>query len=434
VVAIIPAHNEQDGIAVSIGSLSAQTRPADSVIVIIDNCTDQTRTLAWAAGADVVDSVDNTDRKAGALNLALAEVLKYLDEDDAVLMMDADTTLSPRFLEHALPVLSRDARGRRVGGVGGIFTGDRAKWSLVRQIQQNEYVRYARHLGRRRGRALVLTGTGTLFNVGALRAVVRARQSRQLPDHGGTRGVYDTHALTEDNELTLSLKSLGYAAASPRECVVETAMMPTLRSLFIQRIRWQRGALENIKAHGLHSYIFPYAVKQFLTYLGVIFLPLYLTTLAVQLARPGHVNWLVPLWLIVALVYFVEQAWSVRRGGWRAVATSLAALPEIFYLVFLDVVYVVALASLISRKREEWGAGHRRPATAAEAAEAEAANAADPNRPRPAWVGYSVLLIALLVALSIPFISLQLAWWMLAVYVLCGFAATVFRLVPLPMS
>src|ERR1700716_2804373 len=70
VVAIVPAHNEQDGIAVSIGSLLGQTRPADSVIVIIDNCTDDTRELAWAAGAEVVDSVDNTDRKAGALNLA----------------------------------------------------------------------------------------------------------------------------------------------------------------------------------------------------------------------------------------------------------------------------------------------------------------------------------------------------------------------------
>jgi uncharacterized membrane protein HdeD (DUF308 family) len=72
--------------------------------------------------------------------------------------------------------------------------------------------------------------------------------------------------------------------------------------------------------------------------------------------------------------------------------------------------------------------------TAAEAAQANAANALDPDRPRPVWVGYLVLLIAGLVALSIPFISLQVAWWMLAVYVLCGFAATVFRLVPLPMS
>lgn len=46
VVAIIPAHNEQHGIAVSVGSLSTQTRPADAVIVMIDNCTDH-RAWPW---------------------------------------------------------------------------------------------------------------------------------------------------------------------------------------------------------------------------------------------------------------------------------------------------------------------------------------------------------------------------------------------------
>jgi len=140
VVAIIPAHNEQAGVAVSLESLSGQTRPADVVIVIVDNCTDQTRALAWAAGATVVESVDNPDRKAGALNLALGEVLPLLSKDDAVLMMDADTTLSPRFVELALRVLSREAKRHPVGGVGGIFIGSRVNWSLVRQLQQNEAV------------------------------------------------------------------------------------------------------------------------------------------------------------------------------------------------------------------------------------------------------------------------------------------------------
>ena len=113
----------------------------------------------------------------------------------------------------------------------------------------------------------------------------------------------------------------------------------------------------------------------------------------------------------------------------------MAGVPEILYTVFLNTVYVVALAGLISHARAEWGRGDRRgPITAAEAAEVETAHAAAPSRPRPAWIGYSILLTAGLVVLSIPFIDLQLAWWLLAVYVLCGFAASVLRLVPLPMS
>lgn len=97
--------------------------------------------------------------------------------------------------------------------------------------------------------------------------------------------------------------------------------------------------------------------------------------------------------------------------------------------------YVVALARLISHTRERRGEGNRRrPLTATQAAEPQRSQTIDERHPRPVWIGYSVPLIAGLVVLSIPWLDLQLAWWMLAVYVLCGFAATAFRLVPLPMS
>lgn len=63
--------------------------------------------------------------------------------------------------------------------------------------------------------------------------------------------VYDTTVLTEDNELTIALKSLGAPMTSPRECAVPTELMPTWQNPWRQRKRWQRGGLENIGAYGI---------------------------------------------------------------------------------------------------------------------------------------------------------------------------------------
>ena len=52
----------------------------------------------------------------------------------------------------------------------------------------------------------VLTGTASVIRGYALRAVAEARGSL-IPGPPGK--VYDTLALTEDNELTLALKTLG---------------------------------------------------------------------------------------------------------------------------------------------------------------------------------------------------------------------------------
>ncbi len=450
VIAIIPAHNEEDRLARTLRSLANQTRQVDAVIVVADNCTDGTISVALAAGASVVETVGNHHRKAGALNFALAEILPTLDESDAVLLMDADTQLSEDFIATTTTRLWREQKGKPVGGVGGIFTADDDDWNMVRQLQSNEYVRYARHLGRRQGRALVMTGTGSVFAVGALRAVVEGRRTGTLPDNGGSEGVYDTSALTEDNELTLCLKALGYRTISPQECLVFTAMMPNWKLLYQQRRRWQRGALENIIAHRLRRHTFPYIYRQALTYIGVVFVPFYVVTLVMALTSGAGVDAFVPLWVTVAITYVVEQTWSVRKGGWRGLLTSVVVLPELFLNLFLDTVYTFAFAGALFGTSEQWGRSNdditiggraKQPSKPllSDFGEVEFISGAHDNRTvwwaRVIETSIAVMIGSWLVALFLlPRIALPVAWTLLAIYVLAGFAVTVFRLIPLPMS
>ncbi len=181
---------------------------------------------------------------------------------------------------------------------------------LVGRLQQNEYVRYAREIGRRHGRADVLTGTATLFSVRALRDVQRARVAGDLPL--GT-AVYSTQALTEDNELTLALKHLGYRCVSPKECTVGTEVMSTTARLLHQRLRWQRGAIENLRQYAVTRQTVPYILRQLTTYVVVALLPFFVATLVYTVVTKRSIPcaW---FWLFVTGFVVAERIWSVRRG------------------------------------------------------------------------------------------------------------------------
>jgi len=178
VVALVPAYNEEKRISKSLDSLLNQSRPPDEIIVIADNCTDKTAKISLAKGVNVVQTINNTYMKAGALNQILYNILPMLDPTDTILVMDADTILSPHFIRSALNVLFKPKQKNRksIGGVGGIFLATLERWTIAGQLQINEYIRYQRRLSRRRGRALVLTGTATMFNIRTLRAVLRGRK------------------------------------------------------------------------------------------------------------------------------------------------------------------------------------------------------------------------------------------------------------------
>src|ERR1700724_2163890 len=62
---LIPAHNEGSGILPTLTDVRAQLGPHDSVLVVADNCTDETADIVKAAGVEVAIRVDPTRRGKG---------------------------------------------------------------------------------------------------------------------------------------------------------------------------------------------------------------------------------------------------------------------------------------------------------------------------------------------------------------------------------
>lgn len=344
-LALIPAHNEESSIGETIDSLRRQSYVPDHIVVVCDNCTDRTDEIARSHGAEVFTTRDNTTKKAGALNQALRTFLTELRPTDRVLVVDADTRLAPNFISSAVSALSDPA----VGAVGGIFYGEQGA-GLLGVCQRNEFFRYAREIERRDGRAFVLTGTGTLFRAAVMRHIA-AERGVSLPGVPGQ--VYDTGALTEDNEVTLATKTLGYRCLSPRQCAVITEIMPTWSMLWKQRMRWQRGAVENLVQYGVTRTTLRYWFQQIGLGVGTIAMVCYLLLMFLTLGL-WHQWTFRPFWVGIGAVFWIERVVTARQGGVKAVGVAALLLPEMFYDLFLQAVYIRSLCDIVLRRKAEW--------------------------------------------------------------------------------
>jgi cellulose synthase/poly-beta-1,6-N-acetylglucosamine synthase-like glycosyltransferase len=343
---LIPAHDEEAVLGLTLTSLTEQSRPPDRIVVVADNCNDATVEVARAHRIEVFETLGNTEKKAGALNQQLDRLLSRIEPRDVVMVMDADSTIAPEFLEVALGLLEGD---RDLIAVGGLFYGEDGG-QLVGQFQRNEYTRYQRIVARKLGRVFVLTGTASVIRAYAMRAVADAR-GPFLPGPEGR--VYDTLALTEDNELTLALKTLGARMTSPPPCRVTTEIMTGWRDLWRQRLRWHRGALENIGVYGVTRATALYWGQQLGLAYGVVAFQSYLLLMTVSLLAADELRWS-PFWLCIGLIFVVERIVTVWRAGWRGRAVAATMLLELGYAVYLQACFVTSIVQILLGRKAGW--------------------------------------------------------------------------------
>jgi biofilm PGA synthesis N-glycosyltransferase PgaC len=196
----------------------------------------------------------------------------------------------------------------------------------------------------------VLTGTASLFRPRALRTVA-AERGVSLPGVPGD--YYDTVVLTEDNELTLALKSLGALMISPPDCTVVTEVMPSWRALWAQRLRWQRGALENLGSYGMRPQTFRYWAQQLGIGYGVIALLSYIALMLVMVLAIDSWIWFT-FWIGIGALFTLERVVTVWHGGWRARLVAASLFPELGYSLFLDVVYLKGILDITLNREAAW--------------------------------------------------------------------------------
>lgn len=226
-VVLIPAHNEEQLIGLTLKSLAEVDYPSElfAVHVVADNCTDATSTIARMLGAEAHERDEPDDPGKGpALEWLMERLQERGDKYDAVVFVDADTTVSPNFLRVADAAL---ARGATVVQTYYAVRDPAASPAIAFRAAALAARNYLRPLGRNRiGGTAGLYGNGMVFTAECMR-------TRRWSNH-----------LTEDTELQLDLLLDGTRVVFAADAVVEAEMPATLDAAQTQHERWERGRLE----------------------------------------------------------------------------------------------------------------------------------------------------------------------------------------------
>lgn len=284
---LIPAHDEAILIATTVRSVLSQLEPSDRLVVVADNCSDNTAAIAAREGAEATVRTDSTRRGKGhALDFGIRHL--ELDPPEIVVIVDADCQLR----EGSIDRLARDCfrTGRPVQALY-LMRAPRGAGLKTRIAEFAWIVRnQARPMGLHRvGLPCQLMGTGMAFPWTTIRSANLA-----------------TGHIVEDLKLGLDLARAGTAPLFCPEALVSSEFPASNEGVSGQRERWEHGHLGTILSEA------PRLLWHGLTRLDGNSL-----TLALDLGVPP----LALLTLMVAGVWFV----SLASGAWIAFAMASVA-------------------------------------------------------------------------------------------------------------
>lgn len=224
---LIPAHNEGAGILPTIRDVQAQLGLNDRILVVADNCTDDTAAIVQTAGVEVIVRADPGRRGKGyALEFGVRHL--GLNPPDVVVILDADCRLGENALRHLSD--SAKASGRPVQSLYLMLAPENSPPGNGVNVFAWRVKNRIRPLGLELlGLPTQLFGTGMAFPFSLL-------LERDL---GNSR-------LAEDTALGIALASAGYPPLFMSEARVQSHFPVSRTGSEQQRQRWEKGHLDNI--------------------------------------------------------------------------------------------------------------------------------------------------------------------------------------------
>ena len=263
---VVPAHNEELVIGNTLRSLLAMDyrKALYDVIVIADNCTDRTAAIARDAGAIVYERSDAQQKGKGyALRWCFDKILLPPVRYDAVVVVDADSVVSPNFLlvmNHYLD------QGAKVLQASDIVQPQPGSWSPEVTRIALMLFNYVRPLGGKLlGFSAGLRGNGMCFSSDVLRTIP-----------------WSAYSITEDLEYGIRLLQEGIRVEFAPEAAVYARMPVLAKNAESQRARWESGRFDVIRTYA--GKLLAIGVKKFSARYIAMF---------IELVMPAFVNMMV---------------------------------------------------------------------------------------------------------------------------------------------
>jgi cellulose synthase/poly-beta-1,6-N-acetylglucosamine synthase-like glycosyltransferase len=224
VAVIVPAHDEQAGIAATLRSIQSQLAPDDQLLVVADNCQDQTAAIAGRLNATVLERRDEYRRGKG---FALAFGLEKLSADPppVVLFFDADCRIGPGTVD----LLAREAHVAQRPAQALYLCEPTADGGAQQRISALafRFKNLIRTAGMTRlGGGCYLTGSGMA-----------------LPWSLVDKVPWATGNVVEDMQLGIDFTVAGYPPRFVPAATVLSNLPASAAGLLAQRRRWEHGFL-----------------------------------------------------------------------------------------------------------------------------------------------------------------------------------------------
>jgi cellulose synthase/poly-beta-1,6-N-acetylglucosamine synthase-like glycosyltransferase len=223
---LIPAHNEAAQITEVIQVLQAQLTEQDQVIVIADNCHDDTAELARGTGVKVLEREHKTDRGKG---YALAYGMEQIQDNppEVLVILDGDCIIKPDTIKNI--TCQAIATGRPVQATYLMEQPDNPSLRDSISMFSIKVKNLVRLLGLNRlGWHSLLTGSGMAFPWPLISQVSLAGSKT-----------------TDDMQLTVDLALAGSTPVFCEHALVMGRLMKD-QDAQSQRSRWEHGHLEMI--------------------------------------------------------------------------------------------------------------------------------------------------------------------------------------------
>jgi len=225
---IVPARNESVSIAKTIAAIKPQLTTLDRLVVVADNCSDDTARIAALEGAEVTER--HNQERVGK-GYALAHGIQFVGQSGApevVILVDADCELAPGSVDELARVSATHHRPVQATNLqeGPSSAGRTARIAEFALKVKN----YVRPLGARRlGLPCQLSGTGMAFPWSIISSVELS-----------------TGHITEDLKLGADLAISGYESLFCPEAKVTSRAPASIQGNEVQRARWEHGHLAMI--------------------------------------------------------------------------------------------------------------------------------------------------------------------------------------------
>ncbi|MCP2338046.1 bifunctional polysaccharide deacetylase/glycosyltransferase family 2 protein [Actinomadura rupiterrae] len=336
---IVPAYNEEAGIAATVRSLLNTDYPGPlEVIVVDDGSTDATAEIVARLALPGVRLMRKPNGgKPGALNVGIAASV-----GEILVLVDGDTVFQRDTIRHIVAPLAADPE---VGAVSG-NTKVANRGGLLGRWQHLEYV-IGFNLDRR------------MFDVArcmpTIPGAIGAFRRRTLVSVGGV----PTDTLAEDTDLTMAICRAGWRVVYAEHALAWTEVPDSLRQLWRQRYRWCYGTLQAMWKHRRSLVERGTFGRRCLLYLTAFQVVLPLFAPAVDLFAVFGLFFMDPvapitMWALFAGAQVAAGGYALWLDGERLRPLWTMPLQQVVYRQLLYLVVVQSVVTAVLGTRLRW--------------------------------------------------------------------------------